>query len=75
MSVPEELKQMSEDYYCRMIQQAKKTESLGWETKVKQGEFGKKELKAHEEIGKLFGMHVAFMEAYIMVVVQPHPKG
>lgn len=49
--------------YCDMISVAKRDESLGWEIKVKRGEFGIKELDSHTKIGELLGRHRALVEA------------
>ena len=52
----------AERAYCDMIDVAQRTESLGWEIKVKRGEFGRKELDSHRRIGELLGRHRALTE-------------
>lgn len=56
------LKEKSDDAYGSMIMAAMKDESLGWEMKVKKGEFGEKELNAHKQMSELLGKHRAFAE-------------
>lgn len=53
----------AENAYCDMIRLARRDESLGWEVKVKLGEFGRKELDAHCKGGELLGRHRALAEA------------
>ncbi|MCG2680733.1 MAG: hypothetical protein L6455_12340, partial [Kiritimatiellae bacterium] len=52
-----------ENAYIEMISVARRDESLGWEIKVKRGEFGRKELDSHAKMGELLGRHRALAEA------------
>ena len=59
----EGLWQQSEQSYCDMIAVARRPESLGWEAKVKCGEFGRNELDAHVKGGELLGVHRGLAQA------------
>jgi hypothetical protein len=56
------LKEKSFNAYCNMVSLSCQEESLGWEMKVKKGEFGVIELEAHKKMGELLGKHRAFAE-------------
>jgi hypothetical protein len=62
-----ELKQQSDIAYVNYVNQMRKNECLGWEAKVKCGEFGRVELDAHNRASSEFGKHQAFNEAIRML--------
>lgn len=53
--------------YCEMIDQSLRVECLGWEAKVKSGQFGQTEYEAHKRVGGLYGQHIAYVEAAKLV--------
>lgn len=53
----------SDSAYCAYIHQLQQTECLGWEQKVRSGNFGKSELDAHSKAGEWLGNHRAFLLA------------
>lgn len=53
---------MADTAYGQYIQQMRSRECLGWEQKVKTGQFGEAELKAHTRAGEFLGRHRAFSE-------------
>ena len=57
------LSEASSEAYLKYSGQARRSECLGWKQKVESGVFGKKELEAHVELGRLLGKHQAFAEA------------
>ena len=61
------IRDQADTAYCEMIEQARKTECLGWEAKVKAGEFGRAELEAHGRCGELLGRHRALHDAARMI--------
>lgn len=58
----DELRGMADTAYGQYIQQMRSRECLGWEQKVKTGQFGEAELKAHTRAGEFLGRHRAFSE-------------
>ena len=62
LALRERLRARSENAYCDLITIARRDESLGWESKVERGEFGKKELDAHTASGEKLGRHRALAE-------------
>lgn len=61
------LKDLADKAYCEYIDRMRRDECLGWETKVKRGLFGAKELKAHIDAAEILGRHRAFIEAAKLV--------
>ena len=59
----ESLKAKADRAYCDCIAVSKTTECLGWEAKVKAGQFGTPELAAHERAAELLGTHRGLMQA------------
>lgn len=49
-------------FYCEACDIARKSETLGWEAKLKFGSFGKAEMDAHAKMNHLFGGHFLIME-------------
>lgn len=62
-AVQESLKAKADRAYCDYIAVSKTTECLGWEAKVKAGQFGTPELAAHERAAELLGTHRGLMQA------------
>lgn len=55
----------AERAYCDGIRMATYDHRcLGWEAKVKCGEFTEANMQAHEQMNKLFGKHYGLMEVY-----------
>ena len=61
--VMKEMQNKADAVYLVFIDQCRESECLGWEAKVKAGEFGKKELDAHNRAGELYGKHLAYSDA------------
>ena len=55
-------KELADKAYCDYVKQLNRTECLGVEAKLKNGEFGISELKAHCKASELLGRHRAFAE-------------
>jgi len=59
-SLPAQMRAKGDDAYCAYIEQMRKPECLGWEAKVKSGQFGVAELTAHTKAAELFGIHKGY---------------
>ena len=69
----EELKIESDNAYCRSLDIARTPPCLGWEAKVKAGQFGKPELDAHTFCAHLDGKHRAYSDAIrILAAAEGH---
>ncbi len=51
------MREMADRSYCDALDYAKRDECLGYEQKLKVGEFGKKELDAHKRVAEMIGRH------------------
>ena len=58
----ERFQSISDNSYCDYIARMSRPECLGWEAKVKAGQFGKRELDAHNRAAEMLGRHQAFHE-------------
>jgi len=65
------LQKKADDYYCASLDKARQPECLGWETKVKDGTFGAREMFAHGERNNLDGRHRGIYEALRMLAASP----
>lgn len=54
---------MADRAYCDSLDAARRTECLGWEAKVRCGQFGKPEMEAHKKSDELMGRHIGFRRA------------
>lgn len=61
------LQSASDSAYCEYIRTLQRTECLGWEAKVKSGQFGEQELKAHNMANEYLGEHRAYLKAVSVV--------
>lgn len=53
----EAFKNAADRAYCESLQKYSSTECLGWEQKIKSGQFGKAEMEAHRIAAELMGAH------------------
>ncbi len=58
---------MSDAAYCLYIEQMRRPECLGWEAKVRAGQFGREHLAAFMHAAEMLGRHKALAEAAQMV--------
>jgi len=58
-----EIRRISNGSYCASLDKFSSTPCLGWEAKVRAGEFGKQEHEAHAEANRLMGRHQGMHEA------------
>lgn len=61
------MKARASNTYCQYIDMMSRDECLGWEAKVKCGEFKKVELDAHSAAAQMLGKHRAFSDAVEML--------
>jgi hypothetical protein len=62
-TVAQEFRERGDRAYCDYIVKLQKPECLGWEQKIKSGQFGEAELRAHERAAEQLGWHRAFYVA------------
>ena len=58
----DDIQAKSDNAYCRGLDVSRTTPCLGWEAKVKSGEFGRDELEAHKLAAHWDGKHRAYAD-------------
>jgi hypothetical protein len=70
-----EITRRGQNFYCESLRIASAAPCLGWEAKVKAGEFGEDEMSAHAQHHLNMGMHRGLLEAVrIIREKMPLPK-